>query len=292
MTEPPPYDRAADVATDPLPQLVQSLADRVAAAAATWERVERQVIPILERIALALERGAVLAATNGGAGDRPAQQPGASDSPGEPGIAAEFRAAVNDGQWDHAAAIVATLAQQPGMEGRGELLGVELSRARERAVARLTDQIEAARQANDAAGALEARDALASVLADDALRAVDRDLIGWLMKLIQRRLRVIPVGSDLAALVGQVADRFGGTPEGASLRAALPTLRRSAGLCPRCAEPYLGVDDACPQCLARSGQAPSPAPTLTFVAADDDLDTLAGKSAPVDLNKVETWQLP
>ncbi len=110
------------------------------------------------------------------------------------------------------------------------------------------------------------------------------------MKLIQRRLRSIPVGSDLAALATQVATRFGGTPEGASLRAALPTLRRSAGLCPRCSEPYLGVDDACPKCLAEAGQTAAPTPTLTFVT--DDLDAIVGDSAPIDLNNAESWQVP
>jgi hypothetical protein len=46
------------------------------------------------------------------------------------------------------------------------------------------------------------------------------------------------------------------TVEGASLRASLPTLRRSAGLCPRCAQPYTGLANACPQCLAAPGPPP------------------------------------
>jgi predicted amidophosphoribosyltransferase len=69
------------------------------------------------------------------------------------------------------------------------------------------------------------------------------------------------VQGDVAELAARAAESFGDTPEGASLRASLPTLRRSAGLCPRCAQPYAGIDEACPQCLAGLvPQALSPSP--------------------------------
>jgi predicted amidophosphoribosyltransferase len=60
-----------------------------------------------------------------------------------------------------------------------------------------------------------------------------------------------------------VADAFDSTPEGASLRAALPTLRRSVGLCARCGRPYNGIADACPACLATTSF-PSYVPPATF----------------------------
>ena len=165
-----------------------------------------------------------------------------------------------------------------------------MTRSRDRAVADLNDRISAARLANDVDGALVAHEELTKILFGDDRKDLDRSMVAWLMKMIQRRLRTIPVGTDVATLATVVSERFGGTPEGASLRAALPTLRRSAGLCPRCSEPYLGVDDACPKCLAAAGQAASPAPTLTFV--EDDLDATVQDSLPVDLNNVEIWQLP
>ena len=266
--------------SDPLPRLVQTLVDQVEATRTTWDRIERQAIPLLERIARALERGeqAVLSSEHG---------PATESSPTH-----EVQAAIDAGQWDHAAAIVTILAAQPGQETRAEVLRTELDRARERAVASWTDRIEASRLANDAAGALESRDQLVTLLGAEDLKAVDRNLIAWLMKLIQRRLRIIPISADLTVLVAQVADRFAATPEGASLRAALPTLRRSAGFCPRCAAPYLGVDEACPKCLDRAGSLPSPAPTLTVVAPEDDLDALMDDSTPLDLNEATTWQIP
>jgi hypothetical protein len=78
------------------------------------------------------------------------------------------------------------------------------------------------------------------------------------MGLIQKRMWTGTVRADVAELAAKIADHFGHTREGASLRASLPTLRRSAGLCARCGRPYTGIDDACPACLAGPGPAPPP----------------------------------
>jgi hypothetical protein len=65
----------------------------------------------------------------------------------------------------------------------------------------------------------------------------------------------------VVVLAAQVSEIFGATPDGASVRAALPTLRRSVGLCPRCAQPYVGSAAACPRCLSRGSHVePPPAP--------------------------------
>ena len=66
------------------------------------------------------------------------------------------------------------------------------------------------------------------------------------MALIQKRMRQGAMTTDIALLATRVAAAFDATPEGASLRAALPTLRRSVGLCARCGQPYTGIADACP----------------------------------------------
>ena len=265
-------DSSARVEPDALARLVQTLADQVAEARSAWDRVERQAIPLLERIALALERGAIPPVST--PGPEPATESG---HPVDRSVADEVRAAIDEGRWDRAQSILDGLPS-PADDPQIKSLGLELARSRERLIANLTDRLDAARLANDADGALSAHDELIKILQGDDRKEVDRSMVAWLMKLIQRRLRSIPVGTDVATLAAVVADRFGGTPEGASLRAALPTLRRSAGLCPRCSEPYLGVDDACPKCLAASGQALTPAPTLTFVSDDDldndDLDTI------------------
>ena len=280
-------DSSTRVEPDALARLVQTLADQVVEARSAWDRVERQAIPLLERIALALERGAIPSPSTPTSDPEPATVPDRTDGRS---VADEVRAAIDEGRWDRAQSILDGLPS-PADDPQIKSLGLELARSRDRLIANLTDRMNAARLANDADGALGAHDELIKILQGDDRKEVDRSMVAWLMKLIQRRLRSIPVGTDVATLAAVVADRFGGTPEGASLRAALPTLRRSAGLCPRCSEPYLGVDDACPKCLAASGQTATPAPTLTFVS-DDDLDGTVRDASPVDLNNTEIWQLP
>ena len=76
--------------------------------------------------------------------------------------------------------------------------------------------------------------------------ALEQELAKWFLTLIHRRLRTGKVQADVVQLATQVAETFAATVEGASVRASLPTLRRSVGLCPRCAQPYTGVADACP----------------------------------------------
>lgn len=110
--------------------------------------------------------------------------------------------------------------------------------------------MDAARSVNDPIAVLDHRDALAGLLDFEEIAAIDRDLVRWLMMLLMKRMRAGSVREDVASLAARAAASFGHLPEGASLRAALPTLRRSAGLCPRCASPYVGEEDACEKCLA------------------------------------------
>jgi hypothetical protein len=109
------------------------------------------------------------------------------------------------------------------------------------------------------------------------------------MSLIQRRLRTGTIRADVVVLAARVAESFGGTTEGASIRASLPTLRRSAGLCPKCAEPYAGVGDACPKCLAASS-APIPTGSVEgeFPDGSEPEDEVIGE--PIDLNNERFWQ--
>jgi hypothetical protein len=123
--------------------------------------------------------------------------------------------------------------------------------------------------ANDHERIFELHGSIGPLLAPDALRELDRDLARWFMGQIQKRLRNGVMSTDLAVLAGRVADAFGATPEGASLRAALPTLRRSAGLCARCGQPYTGIADACPSCIATTSfPSYAPPPTSPHVDAE------------------------
>ena len=117
-------------------------------------------------------------------------------------------------------------------------------------VENLLEELKAAQDVADPERVLQIRDELTDRIEGEPLKELDSQLSKWFMALIMKRLRTGHVGPDLAELVGRVSDRFVQTLEGASLRASLPTLRRSAGLCARCSRPYRGISEACPICLA------------------------------------------
>ena len=276
MSDTPPRPQVDD-----LGRLIEVLAAQAEACRRLVELIESRSLPLLERIAVALER---------------APAPGSSVEPGGRGRGrspVEFRAAIKEGRWADAEAIARDLASEfPGDPEASAMLG-ELGRTRDFAVADLRQRIEAARSANDPDGAIASRDELAGILRGEAILEVDRPLVKWLMALIQKRLRTGTIRADVVVLAARVAESFGGTTEGASLRASLPTLRRSAGLCPKCAEPYAGVGDACPKCLAA---APGPAPAASPTGAIEEGipgdpgpdDELTGE--PIDLNNERFWQ--
>ncbi len=215
----------------------------LAAQAEAIGRIEARALPLLERIALALERRADF---------------GPGEVPSRPQGLAGFRLAIRDGRWEDAGSILgdleATMPDHPDLPA----MRAEGERSRAEAAAQIRSRIEAARGANDPDAVLSLRGDLARVEAAESARPLDLDLVKWLMALIHRRLRVGTIRVDLVELAGRVAERFGTTTEGASLAAALPTLRRSAGLCPRCAEPYTGLADACPRCLGAAFVEPPP----------------------------------
>ena len=132
----------------------------------------------------------------------------------------------------------------------------EFQSAREAARDDHMAQLEAARKVNDPERVLELHQFLMPLLEAEAKTSLEAELSRWFLRLIHNRLRTGKIQTDVAILAGRIAETFSHTVEGASLRASLPTLRRSAGLCPRCAQPYTGVADACPACMSL-GQPPS-----------------------------------
>jgi hypothetical protein len=164
---------------------------------------------------------------------------------------AEIRQAIRAASWDVAGTLSRNYADAHPDDPASARVAVELDQARHAASHELVAKIEAAREVNDPDRVIELHDTLKPLLSGDALRTFDRDLAKWFLALIHRRLRAGTVRADVAVLAARVAGSFDDTPEGASLRASLPTLRRAAGLCARCAQPYTGIADACPVCLAR-----------------------------------------
>lgn len=169
---------------------------------------------------------------------------------------AEFRLALEEFRWDVAARLAERIRVDHPESPEVERLADELESSRAGRREQLRGQLASARGVGDADGVLTLRQELAALVSTEDRKDLDRETLAWLMNLLQKRLRAGTVRADVASLAARAAESFGDTMEGASLRASLPTLRRSAGLCPRCARPYAGLGDACPDCV--QGAAPAP----------------------------------
>ncbi len=176
----------------------------------------------------------------------------------DPDVSETIREAIRERRWDDAANLLNAFKDAHPDQPEASRLGSELIEAQRAAREELLGKIEAARGVNEPERVLDLRDDLKPLIELETLQTLDRDLAKWFMLLIHRRLRAGSVGPEVAALAGRVAENLDATPEGASLRASLPTLRRAAGLCPRCAEPYRGIADACPVCLKGAPEPPMP----------------------------------
>jgi hypothetical protein len=163
---------------------------------------------------------------------------------------AEVRRALKQEDWVLAESLLGSLTNKYRDEPAIAQLRDELRAAREAVALSLRARLDAAREANDPQRVLEIRETLAAVLRPEQLASLDRTLARWFLDLIQKRLRQGAISVDVVVLATRVAAALDTTQEGASLRAALPTLRRSVGLCARCGSPYTGIADACPACIA------------------------------------------
>lgn len=139
----------------------------------------------------------------------------------------------------------ARFPDDPALSERSE----GLATARREALEGNLAEIQAARRVNDPARVLELYRGLGPGLELGRRDDVERELSRWFLEVIHRRLRGGRIQPDVVELATMVAETFARTVEGASLHASLPTLRRSVGLCPRCASPYAGMAAACPKCL-------------------------------------------
>jgi hypothetical protein len=174
-------------------------------------------------------------------------------SPASPAFT-EIERAIGLGQWSTVESLIAQLeASTPGDAGL-MVLKEQCASARARVQHDQLAQLNAARDVNDPDTVLSIYQNLGSVLDDAARRVLERDLARWFLSVIRRRLAGGKIQADVVRLAERVAEIFAATVEGASVRASLPTLRRSVGLCPRCAAPYAGIGDACPACLAGRSQ--------------------------------------
>jgi hypothetical protein len=238
-------------------ELIDVFADQAEASARTANLLEQHALPALGRIALALEKLSTV--------EKP-PEPEDDETTRRIDVA---RQAIASSRWAQADKLVgAFVRDHPGPDAARLL--AELEDARNRAVEGLEKRLEAAKAAGDALLVVELRDALTEHLRGDRLADFDRKLVRWLVGEIKQKVRTGPIRPELATLATRVADSFADTPEGAALKGSIPNLRRSAGLCPRCARPYRGTADACPRCQGQTASGANP--TYVPLSGDPDAD--------------------
>jgi len=218
-------------------------------------RDDRPLLDRLDRIAEALERSPTAVASE----------------PPKPDLS-KITTAIAEKRWE----LAQDLLGEQHDHSEAPRLSAKLVEAKKGEGTQLLGELKAAQEAGDPVRVLQIRESLTALVEAVPLRELDDGLAKWFMSLIMKRLRTGSVAPDVAELATQVADRFATTKEGASLRVSLPTLRRSAGLCARCARPYRGIADACPLCLKGT--------PLTVAASDsdDEVDEVQRLTRPED----------
>lgn len=122
----------------------------------------------------------------------------------------------------------------------------------------LQKELAAARADEDVDRALELRDELTQHLRGEALQTLDADLAGWIKGLVEARAKAKDVDWEVARWVAHAVDSLGDESEAAPLRAALPEIRRRAGLCRLCGRAVAGGRDVCGRCADETASGASP----------------------------------
>jgi len=234
---------AADRALRAASEILGLMIDQTEASRRAADVLEYQISPAIARLSVVLERFADAATQS------------AQRQAGRELAVSGVRQAIEEQRWDRAERLLKALGRDYPDAPEFEPFKEEIEAGRQSEVDRLKNRISAAQSANDLDQVITSRDELTLHLTGDDLKALDDQLVTWFMGRLQKRLRAGSISPELAELARRAAESFGDTAQGASLRAALPTLRRGAGLCPRCAQPYRGEEDACPKCLGTAGEA-------------------------------------
>lgn len=220
------------------------------------------------------------------AGTAPAPEPAAASDREEPlgDVPSEeldaVRRLIDAGDWSEADARLDDLIAEHPSNRRVERVAEQLRRAKQTVAERWVEQLRVAREVNDPNRVLELYAETPPVHDEEGRKLLDQDVAQWFLSLVHRRLRRGGIQLEIVTLAERVSESFAHTVEGASLRAALPTLRRSVGLCPRCAKPYVGTAEACPECLAGKAAAD---PSESEAEADGE----ATREASADVDELD-----
>ena len=220
--------------------MIEVVADGAEASIRSGHLIETQLVPALLRASAAMEGTAL---------GRQGSVPSASNSNSNR-VAGEIREAILERRFGRADHLLQIFLRDDPKSTELPTLLAELDRARRAEADDLHVRLDVALAADDADRVISCRDALTQHLSGEPLKNLDQRVVRWIADRVQTQVREGTVTSEVVALATRAADSFGDTTEGVALLAALPKLRRRAGLCPRCEAPYRGRDSACPDCLA------------------------------------------
>lgn len=229
--------------------LVDLWIDNEVAAEKTADLVERQLVPGVLRVCQLLEK------TNDSLANQSATKPQseivAKVVEARQQAIDAVREAVRREWWDQARRLAASFAEQFPAAPEAKDLAAQVEAAFTRKVQSLREQLDTAERASDSEVMLNTRDRLSGYLNGTELYQVDRRVAHWMAAHLREALAE-GRAREVIHLAERVVDAFGDTTnEGAQVRAALPTLRRSAGLCPDCGQPYDVSLVRCPACDAK-----------------------------------------
>jgi len=234
--------------------LIDLWIDQGVSAEKTANLMERQLVPGILRMCQLLEKtGESTAALNA----TPPLLTGKLGSSEECQKAIEaVQELVRHESWNQAKRQAAAVAERfpDSTEAKGLLARVEAEYGRR--VQGLRELLDEAVRANDAEAILNSRDRLSGYLAGSEFEQLDRRVARVVASYLREALAE-GKAREIVHLAERVVDVLGdSTSEGAQVRAALPTLRRSAGLCPECGEPYDVSLVRCATCESKRAKKP------------------------------------
>jgi hypothetical protein len=232
--------------------LIDLWVDSQVAAEKTADLVERQLVPGVLRIGQLIEKTNESLA--GATAMKSSALAGSAASEARQRAIDSVRDAVRRESWDQARRIAGEFAERFPEAADAKDLCAQVEAALARKVQSLRDQLDQVERAGDCEGLLNIRDRLSAYLDGTELYQVDRRVAHWTAKYLRDAL-VAGKAKEVVHLAERIVDAVGDTTqEGAQVRASLPTLRRSAGLCPECGQPNDVRLVRCPACEARRSE--------------------------------------
>jgi hypothetical protein len=223
----------------------------------TADLMERQLVPAVLRICQLLEKMSEPNSPQPPTLLKPPAPPSLPSATAGPAndarqrLGDSLRDAMRRESWDQARQLAATFAQKFPDEPEAKDIAAQVEAAFKRKVQSLREQLDHAEGSGDSEGMLNSRDRLSAYLSGTELYQVDRRVAHWMAKYLRDALAA-GKAKDVVHLAERVVDSVGdSTQEGAQVRASLPALRRGAGLCPECGEPYDSKTDRCAACESK-----------------------------------------